>query len=144
MKPQVLLCPQQSILLSRGLDEASLRNPSPLLYTPAYLRALQKAFSVIKNTSDSRPQRSNNGQTSQCDYRVLTLPLVGRQCALSECGRKAKKSKISLWSSNPWVDDPHHNSIYAIGFTPWSKKWFFTLKAQHLLPFILQGKKRFP
>lgn len=144
MKPQVFLCPQQSILLSWGLDEASLRNLSPLLYTPAYLRALQKAFSVIKNISDSRPHQSNNGQTSQCDYRALTLPLLGRLCALSECGRKAKKSKKSLWSSIPWEDDPHHNFIYAISFTAWSKKWFFILKAQHLLPFILQEKKRFP
>lgn len=135
MRPQVFLYPQQSILLSWapwpgwGLPKYL----SPPTHSPAYLHPRQKkkrkAFSVIKNISDSRPSQSNNGQTSQCDYRALTVSLLGRQYAWSECGRKAKKSKKSFWSSIPWEDDPHHNSFYAICFTAWSKMWFLTLKA---------------
>lgn len=98
MRPQVFLYPQQSILLSRtpwpgwGLPKYL----SPPTHSPAYPHPGQKAFSVIKNISDSRPGQSNNGQTSQRDYRALTVSLLGRRYAWSECSRKAKKSKKSL------------------------------------------------
>lgn len=73
------------------LSTCLLRHTAPA----AYPHPQQKAFSVIKNISDSRPHQSNNSQTSQCDYRVLTVSLLGRRCVcgarVQEKGREIKE-----------------------------------------------------
>lgn len=94
MRLQVFFYPKQSILLSQTPQHgwSQPKYLSPPTHSPVCRHHLKKAFSVIKNMSESEPNQSNNSQTSRYDYRALTVSLI---CA-SESARKAKKSKKSL------------------------------------------------